>query len=853
MTTPGLFRQALRMVRRDWRSGELRLLAAALVIAVAAVTSVGFFVDRVRLGLQRDAAQYLGGDAVLDSDHPIDSRWIRDAQDLRLRSALTASFPSMAMADAMPAKGLAASAEPGPGPGLESTALVAVKAVSPGYPLRGALQLLDGAVRRAASGIPEAGTVWVDAAVLRALGIGVGDSLRLGDASLRVAAVIAMEPDRSLQVMGFAPRVLLNFADLDATGLIRPASRVTYRWQMAGEPARLGSLLALMKPKLERGQHLESLDEGRPEMQRTLGRADRYLGLVALVTVLIAAVAVSSAARRFSARRVDSCALMRCFGLLQREIAVLFACEFALLGLAASALGVVCGLGLHLVLMRLLTGMLQENVPLPTLYPGIQGLLCGLVLLLGFGLPPLEQLRRVSPVRVLRRDVGAPSARMLAAYLAAAAGFAVLLAWTAGDAKLGAIVGAGFLGCVALFAGIAYALLRAMRLLRRGGGGGDWSLGVVWRFAVAAMQRRPGASVAQLVALAIGLMALLLLAIVRTDLVDQWRGQAPADAPNRFVINIQPEQVAPLAARLRAAHISDVALEPMIRGRLIEIDGKRVGPENFDDERARNLIDREFNLSYRADAPAHNEIEQGRWFAPESPELSIEKGIAERLRIGLGQWLRFDVAGEPVEAKVTSIRKVNWDSMRVNFFVIMAPPLLRAAPQSFITSFYLPPRQSDLVAELVRQFPNLTIIDTDQVLSQVRNMLDQVVAAAQFLFAFALAAGMLVLYTALVSSHDERTREAALLRALGASRRQLSRAQTVEMLLVGALAGVLAAIGAATIAWALARFAFEFDFVVHAWIAIAGIGGGIAAALLGGWAGMRKILETPPLASLRDA
>ena len=836
MTRFHLAALSLRMLRRDWRSGELRLLALALVIAVAAITSVGFFVDRLRLGLHRDAAQYMGGDAVLDSDHAVAAHWDADARDRGLHSARSLSFPSMAMADS--------------GPNREASLLVAVKAVTPEYPLRGTLQVVDGGQPHAVAGGPPAGTAWVDAPLLGALGVAVGDSVRLGRTRLRIAAVLASEPDRTTQVMGFAPRLLISTADLDATGLVQPASRIAYRWMVAGEPQAVRALVAAIKPQLERGQHLETLDDGRPEMQRTLMRADRFLGLVALLTTLIAAVAVNSASRRFVSRRLDNCALMRCLGLTQSEIASLFAGEYLAVGLVASLGGVLAGLGLHLVLLRTLSAFLPESIPAPGVLPGVQGLLCGLVLLLGFGLPPVEQLRRVSPVRVLRRDVGDPSARMIVAYGAGAAGFAVLLVWAAGDARTGGIVGAGFLACIAAFALIARGLLKSLQGLRRG------SLpvaGVAWRFALAAMQRRPGATVAQLVALAVGLMALLLLALVRTDLVDQWRGQAPANAPNRFVINIQPDQADAVRARLQAAQIPGALLEPMIRGRLIEIDGRRIGPESYDDERARALVDREFNLSYRTDAPAHNTIVQGRWFAPGAAELSIEEGLAQRLHIVVGQRLRFDVAGQLIDATVTSVRKVNWDSMRVNFFVIMDPSLLRDAPQSLITAFYLPASQAGVTDELVRAFPNLTVINTDQVLGQVRAMLDQVIAAAQFLFAFALAAGVLVLYTALAATQDERVREAALLRALGASRQQLSTAQAAELVLVGALAGALAAAGAAAVAWALAHFVFEFTFVPRPWIAVGGVLGGILASWLGGWSGMRRVLATPPMASLREA
>jgi len=824
---------ALRMARRDWRSGELRLLALAIVIAIAATTSVGFLVDRVRSALQRDAAQYLGGDVVLDSDHPIDDALTKTAAQLGLRSALALSFPSMALSDS----------------DAQASTLVAVKAVTDGYPLRGTLQLNEGGVHRAAKGIPDSGTVWVEPQVLIALGVQQGDSLRLGNSRLRIGGLIDSEPDRAIQVMGFAPRVLMNAKDLPATGLVQPASRIAYRWMVAGETASVRALISSLAPRLQRGQHLESLDDGRPELQRSLSRADRFMRLVALLTVMISAIAVSAAARRFGTRRLDSCALMRCLGLVQNDMLTLFVLEFAAVGLLASLVGVLIGLALHFALVGLLAGLLQQVLPWPTVYPGVQGLLCGMILLLGFAVPPLEQLRRVPPVRVLRRDVGLQTPRTWLAYLTGAVGFALLLFWTAGEWRLGLIVGGGFLGCLAFFGAIAHFSMRLLQWIRRQE---HRSVGWTLRFALAAMQRRRGTNLAQLVALATGLTAILALAIARIDLVDEWREQAPIDAPNRFVINIQPEQVEAIAARLRLAQIAGVSLEPMVRGRLVEIDGKKVGPESYEDPRAQALIDREFNLSYRTEPPAHNRIDRGHWFAPGAPELSIEEGIAKRLGIGLGQVLRFDVAGQMVEAKVTSIRTVNWNSMRVNFFVIMSPSLLRQAPQSFITSFYLPPQQARLMTELVRDFPNLTVIDIDQVLRQVRGMLDQLISAAQFLFVFALAAGVLVLYTALVSSHDERVREAALLRALGASREQLANAQRAELILVGALSGAMAAVGAAAVGWALARFVFDFDFVVHAWVPAAGVSGGIVAALLGGWIGMRGILETPPLASLRE-
>jgi putative ABC transport system permease protein len=823
------------MTLRDWRAGELRLLAAALVIAVAAVTSVGFFVDRIRLGLERDAAQLLGADAVVHSDVPIDARLREHAVASGLAVAETVTFPSMAISET----------------NGELNTLAAVKAVSSGYPLRGALRVQDrvGSEDVAARDIPAAGTVWVDPQALLALRAQPGDRLRLGDKRFTIARLIVIEPDRGAAFINFAPRVLLNLDDLPATQLIQAGSRVTYRLLVAGDREQVRAYVAWAGENLGRGQHLESLEGGRPEMQRTLERAERFLALVALLAAMIAAVAVAVSSRRFSLRHLDSCAMMRCLGLVQRDIFRLFALEFVYVGLTACLVGMLAGYLFHFALIEILGSLIQTQLPAPSLAPALQGLACGLVLLLGFALPPLAQLRRVPPLRVLRKDVGLPTTRAALGYLMGMAGFFALLLWSSNDLKVGSVTAGGFAAGVALFALVAWTVLKLLQPLRAMTG----RLGISWRFAVAAVQRRPVATVVQLVALAVGLMALLLLSVTRTDLVSAWRTAAPPDAPNRFVINIQPDQVKAIGQRLAQAQLNDAPLYPMIRGRLIEKDGAPIGPELFENERAQRLVDREFNLSYGDEAPSHNQIVAGTWFAPGTNELSMEEGIATTLGIQLGDDLTFDIAGTRVVAKVTSLRKVNWDSMRANFFVIMPSSLLADLPQSFMTAFHLPADKAMFAADLVRDFPNLTIVDTSAVFRQIQAVLDQVIAAVEFLFVFTLIAGILVLYAALASSHDERVREAGLLRALGASRTQLSRAQTAEMICLGGLAGLLAASGAAAVGWALAKYAFEFDYVVTPWVFVLGIGGGALAALLGGWLGLRNVLKTPPLTTLREA
>lgn len=831
-----MLRQSLRMTWRDWRAGELHFLVIALVVAVAALAAVGFFVDRMRAGLVRDASQLLGADLVLSADHPLDGSWRGEAERRGLSVARTVVFPSMATA--------------GQGDALRAQ-LAALKAVSPGYPLRGVLKLAGPNGKEVSTRkTPDAGTVWVDPALLTALGAQVGDTLRLGDAAFRIARVIAIEPDRGNAFVNFAPRVMFPLSDLDATGLIQPGSRATYRLLVNGSPPTIAAFREWAEARIERdavrGMRIESLDSGRPEMRATLDRAQRFLSLVGLLAAMLAAVAIAMAARRFVLRHLDACAMLRCLGLTQRRMTALFLAEFALIGLVGSGIGVAVGYAAHFGLLRLLAGFVATDLPPAGPVPAAQGLLTGMILLLGFALPPLLQLRDVPLTRVIRRESSPPKPVALATYGIGLIAFGALLLWQAGDARLAAYTAGGFLGCAAVFAAVARAGLVLLKTVR------ETLPSSAWRFAVTALQRRPGATVLQAVALALGLMALLLLTVVRGDLIGAWRAATPEDAPNRFVINIQPDQKADVAAMLKQGGVADAPLYPMIRGRLVAVNGAPVAADTYRDDRARRLVNREFNLSTMRDPPAQNRIVAGRWFDDSTPEASVEQGLAETLGLKLGDRLRFDVAGEKVDATVTSLRKLDWGSLQVNFFVILNPSAVADLPQSWITAFRLPPEKATLVNRLTAAFPNLTVLDVGAIVRQIQSVLDQVIAAVEFLFLFALASGLLVLYAALAGSQDQRMREAALLRALGATRRELQRSQRIEFLLVGGIAGLLAANGAAAVGWALARQVFNFDWTFSPVLWVAGALLGAACALAGGWLGLRNVLERTPMTTLRE-
>ncbi len=735
--------------------------------------------------------------------------------------------------------------------------LAALKAVSPGYPLRGALRIAPApdAPDHPADSIPPKGVVWVDQALLDSLKLHTGDPVKVGSRTFTIGAVITRELDRGFAFVNFSPRLMLRADDVASTGLVTYGSRVTYRLLVAGPDAAVAKFAAWSHERVDggkmRGVALESLQDGQPQVRQTLDRASHFLTLVSLLTALLAAVAIAMAAHRYMRRHLDGCAAMRCLGVSQRTLRALFTLEFVALGVTGGALGVALGFAGHLALLTWLGSLIDVVLPYPTAWPALEGIAAGLVLLLGFALPPLLPLTRVPPVRVLRREWGEEGRTAWAAYALGIVLFAALLILAAGELKLGSIVAGGFAGGLLVFAVIArLALWGAAWLVRSE----RINAGVGWRYALASLERRAGASALQITALGIGLMCLLLIAMTRNDLVAGWRKSTPPDAPNEFIIDIQPDQREVVTQYLTSHGLAGAELSPMVRGRLIAINGKPVNPDSYKSEDARRLVDREFNLSYTTTLPDDNLLSAGEWYGNTTkPQISIEQGLAKLIGVKPGDTLRFDVTGLQVDAPVTSVRKLDWGSFKVNFFVLMPPSALQDFPATFITSFHLPPERRTAIDGLIAAYPNLTAIDTGPILAQVQRVLQQVIGAVQFLFAFTLAAGVLVLYAALAGTRDERMRESALLRALGASHRQVRAVQVAEFVAVGALAGLMAATGAQAIGWVLATRVFEFHLEFNPWLLPAGIAAGIACAGLGGWLSLRHVLTRPALQSLRDA
>ncbi len=819
------------MMLRDLRAGELHLLGIAIVIAVASLTSVGFLADRVGRSLDREANQLLGGDLLLSADAPWPDAFADEARARGLQAVTTVLFTSMASTG-------------------EAAVLTGVKVVEDGYPLRGAVRLAPGPNQpdAVAGRAPASGEVWLDERLFAELGTRVGDTVGLGEVEFRVGAMVSFESDRGANFFSLLPRAIFNTADLAATGLLIQGSRATWRLHLAGTQEAVAGYEKWARARLERGQRVETIENARPEVRAALDQAQRFLRLAALLAVILAAVAVGLSARRFMARHLDACAVMRCLGARQAQVLGIVVGEFLLFGLLAAASGSALGWAVQWGLAGGLRELLATELPAPSMLPLAHGLLVGVVLLAGFVLPQLLRLGSVSTLRVLRREFDAAEPLSGSAWALGLAALLGLIFWIAADVRLGLMVALGFAMALGVFALAAWWVLRLAGRLKgqgslRGGG---------WRYGVASLGRRMGGSVIQAAALGLGMTALLLLTLIRADLLDNWRRMAPEDAPNRFVINMQPDQREGVAALFAREGLPVPQIQPMIRGRLVQINGEAVDPASFEDERSRRLAQREFNLSYAGSLPAGNRVIAGQWHgALTTPQFSVEKGLAETFGLEVGDRVRFDIGGRMVEAPVTSVRALDWDSMRVNFFFIASEGLLEDYPASLITSFHLPASNHDFTTRLVAEFPNLSVIDIAAVIAQVQSMTDKLIVIVQFVFGFAVLAGLVVLYAALQATHDEREYELAMLRTLGARNRQVRQALLAEFLVLGGVAGVLAGVGASAIGWALAHYVFRMAYVPAATPLLLAVVLGAGGVVLGGWLGTRKLLSRPPLTSLR--
>ncbi len=820
---------SLRLLWREWKGGELRLLLIALVIAVTASCAVGFFTDRVERALVRQATDFLGADLVLRTARPFQQDLAAEARSRNLEFSRQLVFPSMLING-------------------DRMLLTSIKVVDDRYPLKGQLKVSD----NRDSGIlavnqgPRAGELWLEPRVLESLQLAVGDPVELGTAVFTVGKLLMHEPDRGGGLFSLQPRAMMHITDLPRTEVIQPGSRVQYRYLFNGPEQPLQSLRSWLQGQLKSGERILDIRRENPSLGRTLSRAQSYLNLSGLMAVIMASIAIAMAARRYSERHYDTAALLRCFGQSQQQILKLYGLQLLIAGVAASAIGVLLGWLAQLLLVELLAGLVPGTLPGPGLLPALVGFATGILVLAGFALPPLLRLSDVTPLRVLRRELSPlPRAAWLVYGLSMM--MILLLLWVySRDLKLTLII-AGIGGVATLILGLlAWLLLTGLARIRGP---------LAWRLASKNLLRHPRDSLSQLFAFGVTLAAMALILLVRSELLQNWKEQLPDQAPNNFLINIQPWQVATLEDYFKANGITHSGIYPMVRGRLSHINDQAAEQQLPQGSPGRRAIRRELNLTFSDQLAADNRIEAGRWWQPGDQGkalISLERDLARDLGVGLGDRLRFSFGERSVDAEIISLRSLDWGSLRPNFFVVFAPGGLEGLPANYITSFYLPSERSPLLNQLMQQFPTLTLLEVDRLLENIRTIVEQVSIAVEYVMLFVLAAGITVMFAALATSIDERLQEGALIRTLGGSSNTLIRMLSVEFLLMGLLAGALAALLDEAVSYWLYEQLFKLDYqpspALWLWTPLLGA----LLVVCAGLVGTRKVVRQSPLKVLRE-
>ncbi|MFK8330774.1 ABC transporter permease [Pseudomonas sp. BJa5] len=823
---------ALRQLLRDARAGELRVLFFALLVAVAASTAIGYFGARLNGAMMLRATEFLGADLVLRGSSQATPEQIASGKAAGLAHAQVVEFSSVIATD-------------------NGIQLSSIKAADAAYPLRGELRsAAEPHASETSGGGPAPGEAWVEPRLLAALELKIGDSIDVGMKTLRMSRVLTYEPDRAGNFYSLTPRVLINLADLEATGVVQPGSRVSYRDLWRGEPQALARYQDSVTATLAPNQRLQDARDGNQQIGGALGKAERYLNMASLVAVLLAGVAVALSASRFASRRFDASALLRCLGLSRHQALSLFCLQLAILGSLAALGGALLGWLAQLGLFKLLQGLMPAQIPPGGLAPALAGIATGLVALAGFALPPLAALGRVPPLRVLRRDLLPVPASSWLVYGAALLALGLIMWRLSLDLLLTfALLGGGLVAAV-LLGGLLLLGLRSLRRLLAGAP-------LAWRLGLGQLLRHPLAAAGQSLAFGLILLAMALIALLRAELLDTWQNQLPKDAPNYFALNILPDDKNTFAQRLNEFSAEAAPLYPVIPGRLTEINGQAVQQIVSKESTGDRAVQRDLSLTWAADLPAGNALSDGQWWqtAPSDdnhlPGVSVEAELAQSLKLKLGDRLTFSIGGQQRQALVSSLRTVNWDSFQPNFYMIFQPGTLKDLPTTYLTSFFLAPGHDQQVVALSRAFPAVTILQVDALLEQLRSILAQVTLAVEYVLLFVLAAGLAVLFAGLQATLDERIRQGALLRALGAGRGLLTKARRIEFGLLGAASGLLAAIGCELITLLLYRYAFDLHWSPHPWLLLLPL---VGALLVGGAGvyGTRRALNASPLQVLRE-
>lgn len=813
-----------------WRAGALRVLVFALVLAVVAITAVGFFTKRVESALSQQGALLLGGDLVVLADHAIAEKYDLLADKHALKTVKTYEFPSMVMAG-------------------DVGQLAEIKAVESGFPLRGDVTLGQSAndAGTVVKSAPSAGEVWIEPRLANVLNVQVGDTLAVGEKQMRISAILQREPSRGGDMFSFAPRLMMLADDLADTKLIQYGSRVKYQLLLAGAPDKIEAFHAEIKPLLGRGERVQDLRNARPEIKLALDKAEQFLGLSAMVSVVLAMVAMLLSSQPYIKQSLDAFALMRCFGSTQKTVLQILLWQTLLIAFFSALTGVVIAYVVQMGLARMVGHLFVGTLPSASFSPAAAGLAASILMMVAVVMPHAWQMRKLSAMNILRRETLLQPMSAQAKYVPAALTMMAMVFWQAQDSKIAISTIAAMLLMSAVLVLLTYVLVHAAKLLLSVRSGSRLLATLV--IGVQGLKTRLGLSAMQMLGFSMGLTVLLLLALVRGDLISNWQASLPIDAPNRFAINIQPDQIDGIEQFFTRQNIQDTSVFPMVKGRLISINQVQIRSDRWQDERARRLGEREFNLSWASQMQSDNKLLAGKWWQPEDygkPYLSLEHDLAKTLGIKLGDTLTFDVAGNPLMLTVTSLRKVDWDTMRANFFAVTPPGVLEQYPASYISSFHLPLGAETSLNQLLKQYPNLTVIDVAALMQQVRGIMQRMSTTVEYVFVFSLVTGLAVLYAALVATRDERVAEATLMRVFGASRRQVSAAYLTEFFCIGLIAALLATLTANALAYFISTYVLEIPFQFNLMLALFTLILATVAIPLAAWVGLRSFLNVPP-------
>ncbi len=837
-------RLAWRLFRHEARRGELTIILFAIVLSVAAVLSLSLFSERLQEALTAKSAEFIAADRVLDSrNEKANPAWLEKAQSLGLQTASQNYTSSMAFAG-------------------ENMQLVDVRAASEGFPLKGKIKIADEPFSpgEETATLPAANEAWVNSRLFQDLGITLGDSIEVGDARFTVTKALISVPDEGFSLFSTNPKVLIRKSAFADAGISGPGSRVTYSYFFTGDEAQLEEFYDWLRPQLNREVHRwQSVNDDDSAVGRSVNRAGQYFLLASLLAIVLACVSIGVAAQRYSQRHYDPVAIFKTLGASQAMVQKIYLLQISFISVAGILLGLVLGFGFQQAVVWALQNRIEVSLDIWHVRPVLIAIFTGAVCAVLFSLYPLLKLFSVPPLRVLRRDLGANMSARVIQYLAAASAIWLLMWAYSGNVKISAILFASGVLLVAVLMVVTMLLIRLGRKLGQGRMG-------AWQLAWARISRRAMDNSVQLISFAVTIMLLLVVLVMRNDMIKQWQDQLPQGTPNYFITNITDSQKQALENAFSAEQVTLDGFYPVVRGRFVAVNGEQVrsevrkektGEEEQDGGRQqRSGLGREANLTWSDSLQTDNRIVEGQWLDTPLADgkfgVSVESGVAERLDIKLGDVLTFNIGSEVVDAEVSSLREVNWQTMQPNFFFVLEPVAMQQFMPTYISSFYLAAEDKPKLASLLRPFANVTLFDVDAQINQLRDIVDQVSAAVEFILVLVLAAGSLVLIAQVQASMDERQQELAILRTLGAKGSLIRASVLFEFLIIGAVAGLMAALANEVALGLLQRQVFDMQAQLHGeyWL-LAPIVGAMIVGLLGA-AGCWRLLRLNTAALLRQ-